>query len=92
MDILTVSARLEEKGQLEKIGGRTYLAELTNSVPSTANAVNYAQIVHRKATLRRLLHAANNIMELGYHEEDELEKILDDSQRELYSVSQTYLS
>lgn len=92
VDILTVSARLEEKGQLEKIGGRTYLAELTNSVPSTANAVNYAQIVHRKATLRRLLHAANNIMELGYHEEDELEKILDDSQRELYSVSQTYLS
>lgn len=92
LDILTVSARLEEKGQLEQIGGRTYLAELTNSVPSTANAVNYARIVHRKSTLRRLLHAANNIMELGYHEEDDLEEILDDAQQELFGVSQTYLS
>ncbi|MEK7102625.1 MAG: DnaB-like helicase N-terminal domain-containing protein, partial [Patescibacteria group bacterium] len=91
-DILTVSARLEEKTQLEKIGGRAYLAELTNSVPSTANAVNYARIVHRKATLRRLLHAANNIMELGYHEEDDLEEILDNAQREVFGVSQTYLS
>lgn len=91
-DILTVSARLEEKTQLEKIGGRTYLAELTNSVPSTANAVNYARIVHRKATLRRLLRAANNIMELGYHEEDDLEEILDNAQREVFGVSQTYLS
>lgn len=91
VDLLTVSARLSEKNQLEQIGGRTFLAELTTSVPSTANAVHYARIIHRKATLRRLLHAANEIMQLGYQEEEDLEMILDQAQQQLFGVSQNYL-
>lgn len=92
IDILTVSGRLEEKEHLEKSGGRAFLAELTNTVPSTANAVNYARIVHRKATLRRLLRAASQIMDLGYHEETDLEEILDKAQQQVFGVSQTYLT
>ena len=48
IDLLTLSARLTEKGQLDQIGGSNYLAELVNLVPSSANAEHYAEIVQKK--------------------------------------------
>ncbi len=61
IDLLTVSNRLEEKSNLEMIGGKSYLVTLTNTVPTSSNIANYAQIVHRKATRRRLLTASQEI-------------------------------
>ncbi len=86
-DLLTLSTRLEEKGILEMCGGRTYLASLVNSVPTASNVVNYANIVHRKAVRRRLLLASNEISRLGYEEENDIEKVLDDAQQSLFAVS-----
>lgn len=88
LDILSLGNRLEELGKLELIGGRTYLLNLVNTVPSVAHAANYAEIIHKKATLRRLLSAGNEINKLGYNEEEDLEKILDQAERNLFSVSQ----
>lgn len=91
LDVLTLSNRLEEKGWLEGIGGRAYLAALTNAVPTASNVVHYAQIVHRKATRRRLLSAAHEISRLSYQEENNnLEEILDEAQKHLFGVSQVY--
>ncbi len=92
VDMLTLGTRLEERGVLEQIGGRSYLAALTNAVPTASNVVHYAGIVHRKATRRRLLSAAHEISRLSYQEEDDdIEKILDEAQQNLYGVSQVYL-
>ncbi|MFA5127533.1 MAG: replicative DNA helicase [Patescibacteria group bacterium] len=90
VDLLTLSNRLNEKGLLENIGGKTYLVSLTDTVPTASNVVNYAQIVHRKATRRRLLTAASEISRLGYLEEGELDTILDEAQKHLFGVSQNY--
>lgn len=91
IDILSLSNRLEEKEQLKEIGGRTYLAQLSNLVATSSNVVQYANIVQRKATLRRLINAASEISELGYMEEEEnLDKILDEAEQKLFSVSQKY--
>jgi replicative DNA helicase len=91
IDLLTMSNRLEEIGQLENIGGRSYLAELTNSVPTASNVLQYAHIVHRKATRRRLLTAASEISRLSYQEEmEDIENILDQAQQHLFGVSQIY--
>src|SRR3989338_4822650 len=49
IDLLSLSNRLAEKKQLDLIGGRTYLAELSTAVPSASNVVNYARIVQKKA-------------------------------------------
>jgi replicative DNA helicase len=89
-DLLTLSTRLEEKGILEMCGGRTYLATLINAVPTAANVVNYANIVHRKAVRRRLLLASHEISRLGYEEENEIEKVLDQAQQSLFAVSQIH--
>jgi replicative DNA helicase len=90
IDVLSVANRLEEKGELEGIGGRTYLARLSNVVTTSSHVNNYAQIIQRKATLRRLISVASEISEMGFNEEEDLEKLLDDAETKLFNVSQKY--
>ena len=91
LDLLTISTRLSEKNQLEGIGGRTYLAALTTSVPTASNVAHYARIVHKKATRRRLLAASQEITRLSFAEEmEDIETLLDEAQRHLFGVSQIY--
>lgn len=91
IDLLSLTSRLEEKNLLEKVGGRSYLAALTSQTPSAANVVSHAQIVQKKATLRRLISAASSILELGYHEEREVNEVLDKAEQSIFAVSQKYL-
>lgn len=91
IDLLTLGNRLEEKNLLQRVGGRAYLAELSNAVPTSAHIVNYADIIQKKSTLRRLLDAAGNITRLGYEEEDDIETTLDEAERTLFNVSQKFL-
>jgi len=91
IDILSLSNRLEEKGELEKIGGRSYLVMLANVVPTSSHILSYAEIIRKKATCRKLIQAATEITELAFKEEEDVEKILDKSESKLFSVSQRYL-
>ncbi|OGF20782.1 replicative DNA helicase [Candidatus Falkowbacteria bacterium RIFOXYB2_FULL_38_15] len=91
IDILSLSSKLEERKKLEMVGGRSYLMGLTNSVPTASHVVHYANIVQKKATLRRLLQAAGEITGFAYNEEEETENILDKAEQKLFSVSQKYL-
>jgi len=91
IDILSLTSKLEEHGKLEQIGGRSYLMTLANSVPTASHVVHYANIVQKKATLRRLLTAAGEITSLGYNEEEDVEVVLDKAEQKLFSVSQKYL-
>lgn len=91
IDVLSLSNILEEKNQLELIGGRSYLATLANSVPTSAHIINYAQIVQKKSTLRRLIQAAGEINLLGYQETEDIEILVDKSEQKIFNVSQRYL-
>lgn len=91
IDILSLTSKLEEKGQLETVGGRTYIAGLANAVGTTSNVAYYAELIQRKATLRRLITAASEIGEMGYEEDEEIDKLLDEAERKLFNVSQKFL-
>jgi len=91
IDTLSLSTYLDEKKLLEEIGGRSYIAQLTNSVPSASNIKNYATMVQKKATLRRLIAAAHDITSLGYQEDGALETLLDQAEQQIFQVSQNYL-
>ncbi len=91
IDVLSLSNRLEEKNQLEKIGGSSYLTSLVATVPSSANIVHYAKVVQKKSTLRKLIQTASKILELGYKEDEDVEKILDEAEQKLFAVSQKYI-
>ncbi len=91
IDILALSNRLGEKKQLDGVGGRTYLAHLSNFVATSSNSIHYANIIQRKATLRRLQKAAADIAKLSHKEEEDIENLLDQAEKTIFSVSQKYL-
>jgi replicative DNA helicase len=89
VDLVTLAAKLEDRKQLETIGGRAYLAELANSVPSSANAKFYAETVRRKHLMRSLIDAAERISEISYNEDAELETLLDEAERRIFEITNT---
>ena len=91
IDVLTVSNKLEEKKCLEKIGGMSYLTSLVNNTPSAAHIVHYAQIVQRKSTLRKLIHASSDITSSAYGEVSDVDVLLDQAEQKLFGISQKYL-
>lgn len=91
IDILSLSNRLEEKGELEKIGGRSYLVTLTNTVPTAAHVLVYAEIIRKKSIARKLIQSSQEIIELAFKEDEQIEQLLDRSERKIFSVSQRFL-
>ncbi len=88
VDVLTVSEELKRRNSLEMIGGRAYIAALSADVPSTSNAAEYAKIISNKASLRRLINTAGDIMQTSYDENMETNAILDMAEREIFEIAQ----
>lgn len=87
VDPIVVASELRRREQLEKIGGSDYLATLVDSVPTAANAVNYADIVHQQAILRRVIMAGTQVAQLGYDAEGrDAEDIVNLAQAQIYQV------
>lgn len=87
IDLLTLTDELKKKDELETVGGSAYLTELTNYVPTAANATSYAEIVEAKAIRRRLIKAGTEIGEMGFDEESSTQDLLGQAEAELFSVS-----
>ncbi|NLI84606.1 MAG: replicative DNA helicase [Propionibacterium sp.] len=87
-DPVTVAAELDRRGELSKVGGHIYLADLLSTISVAANAAYYAQIVHDKAVLRRLVDASIKIAQLGYAGQGEVADIVDTAQQTIYEVSE----
>ncbi|MDO9631837.1 MAG: DnaB-like helicase N-terminal domain-containing protein, partial [Humidesulfovibrio sp.] len=86
VDQITVSEQLSQTGELESVGGPVYLAELTNSPVSAANALHHAAIVRDKAVARRLIEAASDIIGNSYESQD-IEGLLDQSEQSIFAIS-----
>jgi replicative DNA helicase len=87
LDILNISSRLKEKSLLKTVGGRSHLTELINAVPSASNVVSYAKLVRNKASLRRLISVASDVVEMGYEESRPIDEIMDSAQQKLFAIS-----
>jgi len=91
IDLITLGDRLEEKSQLADVGGRGYLSELVSTVTTTTSVEYYADIVVKKALLRDLAQVGQEIAELGYREDQELDKLLDLAEEKVFKVSRQSL-
>ena len=87
VDMLTLSAELQNRGLLEKLGGQAFLAAVIDSVPTAANAAYHARIVRDKAIHRRLISAGNAIVRMGFDESKDLSELLEDAERFVFEVS-----
>jgi len=89
IDITTVKNELDKQKNLNAIGGIEYLSDIIDSVATSANLEYYMEIVKDKATRRRLIDTATNIITEAYNEEDELTRVLDTSEQKLLNVIRT---
>jgi len=90
IDLLSLSSRLKEKELLERIGGTTFLTELTSAVPSSANIKHYAEIVMKKFMMRQLIEASEHLSHLGFNEAGELEEILDQAEKKVFDITERF--
>jgi len=89
VDLVTLSNILKEQGQLEKIGGATYLARIVDAVPLAVNAQHYARIVHDKASLRRLIEKANMITRRCFEDRGNVDELIDFAESSIFEISQS---
>ena len=88
LDILNVTSKLKDQKKLKTVGGKSYLVDLVNGVPTASNVLSYAKLVKSKAILRRLIQASAEITEMGFEEGKPLDQILDEAEQKLFAISQ----
>lgn len=91
-DFVTIVDELRRRGQLDVVGGASYLAELVNDVPTAVHVEYYAHIVERCAIMRRLIDAAGKIAGIGYANPAEVDDALNQAEQTLFEVSQRRIS
>ena len=87
IDQLTLLDELRGMGELDRIGGRPYVFQLVESVPTASNASRYAEIVRGKALLRAVIDAGSRISEDAFREPENVNEALDSAEQLIYSVS-----
>ena len=88
IDIITLKAELTSMGMFDKIGGLEYIVGLPEKVPTTANVEKYISIVKEKSELRRLIKAANEIIEEGYDPTENIDDIMNSAEKKIFNIMQ----
>jgi replicative DNA helicase len=91
IDHVTLGNELKNRGDLEKIGGAVALADLTDAVATVANIEYYAKIVREKASVRRMIYAAQEVAALGFGEYGNVDEYLDTCEKSIFEASQQTL-
>lgn len=90
LDVVTLSEALENRDQLDTVGGLAYLAELARNTPSASNIRAYADIVRERATLRKLIQAANQIAEGAFSPQGRpADELVNEAERLVFQISES---
>ncbi|MDR1712626.1 MAG: replicative DNA helicase [Coriobacteriales bacterium] len=87
VDLLTLADHLQAKGDLERVGGKVYLAQLADNAFAISNWENHAEIVKRHALMRELIRVSDTITSLGYSQRDDLEGVIEEAEKALFEVT-----
>lgn len=88
IDIVSVTTKLKDMNQLERVGGASYVTELIETVPAAGNAAYYADQVQAKSSLRGLIHAADDIAEIGYSDPESVDEAMDQAEKKVFAATQ----
>ena len=87
IDMTLLVERLRTAGEYEAIGGATYLAEISRSVPTASHAAHYAEIVRDKAMLRALIESSTEILRDAYDESSEAREQVNRAEQSVFECS-----
>ena len=87
LDPLVVSDHLERNGKLEEVGGRAYIAQLMDSVPTAANIDYYVEIVKQNAILRHIIATCTETIQRCYTAEDDVHALLDGIEQKIFEMT-----
>ena len=88
IDLITLKNELETMSKLEQVGGLEYLANLPEKAPTSANVQKYISIVEEKSMLRTLIKTANELVDLGYSQTEDVEDIMDHAEKKIFDIMQ----
>ncbi|MFO8113131.1 MAG: replicative DNA helicase [Desulfosalsimonadaceae bacterium] len=88
VDLVTLAERLRHNNQLESVGGAVYLAKIVDTAPVPANAKHYAKIIHEKASLRKMIATANEIVTRCYEESGDVDEVIDYAESMLFDIAE----
>jgi len=88
IDSVILFEELVKRQLLDEVGGTSYIAQILNSVPSSAHGMHYAGIVREKAMLRQLIAASNDILRDSYAPYEQADVVLDKAERRIFEIAQ----
>lgn len=88
IDLVTLSEELKRQNKFDEVGGAYYLAEISNSTPSSANIKNYLAIIKQKALSRKLINECTRIIEKAYDQDEDINEMLDYAESKIFEISE----
>ncbi|MBO4839020.1 MAG: replicative DNA helicase [Lachnospiraceae bacterium] len=86
VDPVTLQDRLQQKDVAPEVSNPEFIGELIASVPVSANAKYYAEIVAEKALLRRIIGVNEEVAGLCYAEKESVGTIVEETERKIFDV------
>ena len=88
VDLITLQEELRRRDSLERVGGVSYLANLSGGVATTANTEYYCKIVDEKSTLRKLIRSSNDTIAHAYDDNEEVATIIEQAEKNIFDITQ----
>ncbi len=88
IDLVTVKDRLQRNGQLEEVGGASYLASVLDTVPTSANVQHHSRIIREKSVLRQLIQTATEVVSMGYQSGEDVDELLDRAEARIFQIGE----
>lgn len=89
-DLSTLTTALKDKGLLDLVGGISYLSSLVKNIPSAVNVGKYAEIVKNSAGLRKLIRAAEKIINDSKVTNANIYVVLDKAEQSIFKIRSVY--
>ena len=88
LDIVTIAEALDGAGELDNVGGMSYLSELANSTPTASNVRAYGEIVSERATMRHLISVGNEIADSGFNPQGrDAATLIDNAESKVFQIA-----
>ncbi|MFA6081498.1 MAG: replicative DNA helicase [Patescibacteria group bacterium] len=91
IDVVTIQDELKKTDSLKQIGGKNYLSDLINAVPTSAYIEQYGRIVKNHFVKRKLIQMSSRLVEKSFDTKGDVKKLLDDAETEIFGLSQEHI-